>query len=48
VVGPVADGIALWNVVRPGRDTVAYLVFPGNVGSDRTLADLVARILGAP
>jgi uncharacterized protein YgbK (DUF1537 family) len=48
VVGPVADGIALWSVVRPDRADVPYVVFPGNVGSDRTLADLVARILGPP
>jgi uncharacterized protein YgbK (DUF1537 family) len=48
VVGPVADGIALWQVTRPGGQTVPFLVFPGNVGSDRALAELVARILGSP
>jgi uncharacterized protein YgbK (DUF1537 family) len=48
VVGPVADGVALWRVDRPGGGTLAYVVFPGNVGSDRSLADLIARIVGAP
>ena len=47
VVGPVADGVALWRVSRPGKETVPYIVFPGNVGSDGALADIVARILGS-
>jgi len=41
VVGPLADGIALWRV--DGSDLV---VFPGNVGGDDALADLVARSRG--
>ncbi len=47
VVGPVADGIALWQVSRPGRETLPYVVFPGNVGGDRLLAEVAARILGS-
>lgn len=47
VVGPVADGIALWQVARPGRETLPYVVFPGNVGGDRLLAEVAARILGS-
>ena len=41
VVGPLAEGIALWQV--EGSDLV---VFPGNVGDDAALADLVERCRG--
>ena len=46
VVGPVADGIALWRVPVDGGDTdAALLVVPGNVGGDDALADLVDALL---
>lgn len=44
VVGPIADGVSLWQVAS-GAESVPYIVFPGNVGEDETLADIVTRIL---
>jgi uncharacterized protein YgbK (DUF1537 family) len=44
VVGPLVDGVALWELDVAGR-TVSYVVFPGNVGSDTTLRDVVELIL---
>jgi uncharacterized protein YgbK (DUF1537 family) len=41
VIGPVAPGIALWSVMTPERRRVSYVVFPGNVGADEALADVV-------
>jgi uncharacterized protein YgbK (DUF1537 family) len=38
--GPLVDGVALWDVGR-----VPYVVFPGNVGSDDTLREVVEMIL---
>lgn len=43
VLGPVAAGVALWRV-----DDLPYVVFPGNVGSDTALAELVDRVLDQP
>jgi uncharacterized protein YgbK (DUF1537 family) len=40
VRGPLVDGVALWHV-----GAVPYVVFPGNVGDDRTLLDVVEMIL---
>ena len=46
VLGPVADGVALWRLeAGDGRD-VSYVVFPGNVGTDRTLVEVVDLIAG--
>lgn len=47
VVGPVADGIALWDVHANDGQRYPYIVFPGNVGDDATLRELVERILVA-
>jgi uncharacterized protein YgbK (DUF1537 family) len=47
VVGPVADGVALWRVERPDGGALAYLVVPGNVGDDDLLARLVDAVLEA-
>jgi uncharacterized protein YgbK (DUF1537 family) len=45
VVGPVADGVALWRLsARDGR-SVPYVVFPGNVGGEESLADLVDAMM---
>jgi uncharacterized protein YgbK (DUF1537 family) len=41
VVGPVAPGVSLWSVVPPEGGRISYVVFPGNVGSDDALADVV-------
>jgi uncharacterized protein YgbK (DUF1537 family) len=38
--GPLVDGVALWDV-----GPVPYVVFPGNVGSDDTLLEVVEMIL---
>jgi uncharacterized protein YgbK (DUF1537 family) len=38
--GPLVDGVAVWDV-----GGVPYVVFPGNVGTDRTLLDVVEMIL---
>ena len=52
VVGPLRDGISLWSVDTPEREGLPFVVFPGNVGGDDELADLVAQIgsprMGAP
>jgi uncharacterized protein YgbK (DUF1537 family) len=45
VVGPVAEGVALWRVTRPNGHSLAYLVVPGNVGGDELLARLVDDIM---
>jgi len=45
VVGQAAPGVPLWRCDEPtSRHTgVPYVVFPGNVGGDDTLAELVQR-----
>jgi uncharacterized protein YgbK (DUF1537 family) len=44
VLGPVVDGVALWRLeARDGRQ-VSFVVVPGNVGSERTLLDVVDMI----
>ena len=45
VAGPVAAGVALWNVESGGRQ-VAYLVFPGNVGDETHLTHVVRLVRG--
>jgi uncharacterized protein YgbK (DUF1537 family) len=45
VRGPLLDGVALWQV-DGDRGSVPFVVFPGNVGTDRTLLDVVRLILG--
>jgi uncharacterized protein YgbK (DUF1537 family) len=47
VLGPVKDGISLWSVDTPERKALPFVVFPGNVGGDDDLLDLV-QALGAP
>jgi len=44
VVGPLVDGVALWQLDMADR-TLPYVVFPGNVGSDTTLRDVADLIL---
>lgn len=46
VVGPVAAGVALWRVPARGRE-VAFLVFPGNVGTEDALTAVVRRVVAA-
>ncbi|KAA0100036.1 hypothetical protein CIW49_07665 [Mycolicibacterium sp. P1-18] len=43
--GPVLDGIvSLWQAVSGPAAGMPYVVFPGNVGDDAALADVVARL----
>ena len=45
VLGPLVDGVALWQLAgEAGR--IPYVVFPGNVGSDGTLLEVVRLLLG--
>ena len=46
VLGPLVDGVALWQV-EGERESVPYVVFPGNVGGDEALLEVVRLILGA-
>jgi uncharacterized protein YgbK (DUF1537 family) len=46
VVGPLVDGVALWRLVASDGRHVWYVVFPGNVGRDETLLDVVELIAG--
>ncbi len=47
VLGPLLDGVSLWSVDTPERKALPFVVFPGNVGGDGELADLVEAIEGA-
>ena len=47
VRGPLLDGVSLWSVDTPERKALPFVVFPGNVGGDEELADLVEAIEGA-
>ena len=43
--GPVLDGIvSLWQAVSGPAAGIPYVVFPGNVGDDAALADVVSRL----
>ncbi len=46
VAGPIAAGVALWQVQARGRP-VAYVVFPGNVGGPEHLTHVVQLVAGA-
>jgi uncharacterized protein YgbK (DUF1537 family) len=41
VIGPVAPGISLWQVTLPEGTPMSYVVFPGNVGGDDALVEVV-------
>lgn len=47
VIGPMAAGISLWRVETPEREEMAFVVFPGNVGGDNALADVVDALAPA-
>ena len=47
VRGPLLDGVSLWSVDTPERAALPFVVFPGNVGGDDELADLVEAIAAA-
>jgi uncharacterized protein YgbK (DUF1537 family) len=44
VLGPVRDGISLWSVDTPERKGLPFVVFPGNVGGENDLVDLIDAI----
>ncbi len=44
--GPLADGVALWRLETAGG-ILPYVVFPGNVGGDESLLEVVELILQA-
>ena len=46
IVGPVAPGVSLWLAHEGGGGLRPVIVFPGNVGEEDTLAELVDRLLG--
>ncbi len=47
VRGPLRDGISLWSVDTPERAALPFVVFPGNVGAEQDLADLVDDVMAA-
>jgi uncharacterized protein YgbK (DUF1537 family) len=47
VLGPLVDGVALWRLDVEDGGSIPYVVFPGNVGDDGTLREVVELILGA-
>lgn len=44
VRGPLRDGISLWSVDTPERPELPFVVFPGNVGGEDDLAELVEAV----
>lgn len=44
VLGQLLPGVALWSVIDGDGRRHAYVVVPGNVGDERTLAELVERV----
>jgi uncharacterized protein YgbK (DUF1537 family) len=43
-LGPLVDGVALWELERPRGVRLPFVVFPGNVGRDETLLDVVELV----
>jgi uncharacterized protein YgbK (DUF1537 family) len=43
-LGPLVDGVALWELERPRSERLPFVVFPGNVGEDGTLLDVVELV----
>jgi uncharacterized protein YgbK (DUF1537 family) len=46
VRGPVAPGVALWEIADGKQQALPYIVVPGNVGADDLLEALVTRMVG--
>ncbi len=44
VRGPLRDGISLWSVDTPEREALPFVVFPGNVGGEEDLAEIVEQL----
>jgi uncharacterized protein YgbK (DUF1537 family) len=47
VLGPLVDGVALWRLSTGEGRLLPYVVFPGNVGDDGTLREVVDLLLAA-
>jgi uncharacterized protein YgbK (DUF1537 family) len=47
VLGPLVDGVALWRLSTGEGRLLPYVVFPGNVGGDGTLREVVDLLLAA-
>jgi uncharacterized protein YgbK (DUF1537 family) len=47
VLGPIAPGISLWRVATPQGAGISYVVFPGNVGGEDTLSNIVDMLAPA-
>ncbi|MGC8826436.1 MAG: nucleotide-binding domain containing protein, partial [Anaerolineae bacterium] len=56
VLGQVAAGVPAWRITRAGEESrglklspgAPYVVFPGNVGDDGTLLEVVRLLRGEP
>jgi uncharacterized protein YgbK (DUF1537 family) len=47
VLGQVQPGVPVWRLGSESRfPTMPYVVFPGNVGDDETLAEIVTELIG--
>jgi uncharacterized protein YgbK (DUF1537 family) len=46
-LGPLVDGVALWRLDGPAGRTIPFVVFPGNVGDDWTLLEVVELLRAA-
>jgi uncharacterized protein YgbK (DUF1537 family) len=47
VLGPLVAGVALWRLDTEDGRSLPYVVFPGNVGSEETLREVVDLVLEA-
>jgi uncharacterized protein YgbK (DUF1537 family) len=47
VEGPVRAGVSLWSLPSDDHEQASLVVFPGNVGGNEVLADLVEEATGA-
>ena len=46
VRGPLTTGVSLWELTTREDEQLPFVVFPGNVGSRGTLAEVVSELLG--
>lgn len=46
VRGPLRTGVSLWELTTREGERLPFVVFPGNVGSRNTLAQVVSELLG--
>ena len=46
-LGPLVDGVALWSLDHADGSGLPFVVFPGNVGADSTLLDVVELVRAA-